>query len=152
MESHQIQVWVRVQQQDGLDLSPGLWRRVGLPLETLRVSVLTVITITVIHFIVAGWICWRAAGARPGEGRLHGSVTCRGEDGQHASYHLLLIISSWILLHIIAYYWISKVKLGFYRSKNLQFGCSQPDWTNQCPVSTMSTTSITTAGSTTSRR
>lgn len=57
-----------------------------------------------------------------------------------------------LLMDIIGYYWIAKVKLGFYRSKNLQFGCSQPDWTNQCPVSTMSTTSITTAGSTTGSR
>lgn len=72
------------------------------------------------------------------------------------SHHLLrfhIIAYYWILLlDIIGYYWIAKVKLGFYRSKNLQFGCSQPDWTNQCPVSTMSTTSITTAGSTTSSR
>lgn len=53
----------------------GLWWKVGLPLEMLRVSMLMVITIVVIHFIVAGWICRRAAGTRPGEGRLHGSVT-----------------------------------------------------------------------------
>lgn len=73
-------------------LSPRLWWTVGLPPEMLRASMLAVVTVTVIHFIVAGWIGWRAAGTRPGESRLHGSVSCR-EDGHHASNHLLSVSS-----------------------------------------------------------